>query len=268
MDYVETPEINETRKKTAAIQHDLRKWRLSYMSLITVVSSAILGSLTFLTIGLIVRNQSLVNNTGNFLAILVIFSPAWGAAALELRDRLFGLRQELVDLRHALRSLVAKAVNSPQSRYISYKDSLPELILHFRTRANRYRYIHNALQTIVIAGSVITSTIIAAAGDLPWGRWLGATVALLLGVSAGVSSYFKLNDKSAALQKAADDIEIEMRAFDLSINDYGSMETGDAIIQFVKKVEKIRVEHATHARDLDQSADRLTFTYTQSSSPT
>ncbi|MGW6496799.1 DUF4231 domain-containing protein [Nonomuraea angiospora] len=257
-DLSDSPETLDLDKEIERHEHDLRKWRLIYRAGICFV-----GLLAFTVFALIVT--SIVTRDSTWLGWIVIvmlgaaFPGPWLFELPELRDRLLRMRQKILDLKHLRRERIAQITNTPRTKHFRYKESLVDLVGYYKLLGNRYRRIHNLLQLLTILGSVITSTLVAAAGDFAWGRWLGSIAALTLGVSAGVSNYFKLNEKSAALQKAADEIEEESRAVNLGIGEYKDMQDNEALALFVERVEKIRIEQAARKRDLDQLSDQISF---------
>ncbi|MEV4581842.1 DUF4231 domain-containing protein [Nonomuraea jabiensis] len=267
MDFINTPEVAEVNKEIQTKEHDLRKWLLIYRIGITVALGGLSAIAICLVLWAITQNSNFGGAAGLIVFIGVFVIPFGFLELPDLRDRLLKMRQEIFDLKQVRRDLIAQATNSPRTKYIRYKDSLQDLVAYYKVIGNRYRRTHNALQVVTIIGSAITSTLIAAAGDLPWARWAGASVALILGASAGLSSYFKFNDKSATLQKAADDIETETRAFDLAIGDYESTDDEEKMIRFVKKIEDVRTEQANRTRDLDQISDQITFNNQPTSRP-
>jgi hypothetical protein len=58
------------------------------------------------------------------------------------------------------------------------------------------------------------------------------------------------------MQKAADLIEIELRAVEFGIGEYEASGSSEATLKrFVEQVERIRTEHMTQKRQLDHPSD-------------
>jgi hypothetical protein len=57
------------------------------------------------------------------------------------------------------------------------------------------------------------------------------------------------------MQKTADLMEIEFRAAEFGIGDYEELKPEEVLRKFVQTVERIRTEHMTQKRQLDQPSD-------------
>ena len=132
---------------------------------------------------------------------------------------------------------------------------MPDLIERYRLVANSNRRIYNSLQAFVIIAALAASTLGGAFWPESWARWAVTGLTFAIGISSAIGSHFKLNERSTEMQKTADSIEIEFRAVEFGIGDYSGLTPDDALKQFVEKVERIRAEHMTKKRQLDQPAD-------------
>lgn len=145
---------------------------------------------------------------------------------------------------------------SRTAMYERYKESLPDLVERYRIIANHYRRIYNSLQAFVVVGALSASTLAGAFYSMEWARWAAVILSSAAGISSAIGSHFKLNERSSEMQRAADLIEIELRAVEFGIGDYDVSERPDAVLKaFVEKVERIRTEHMTQKRQLDQPSD-------------
>lgn len=144
---------------------------------------------------------------------------------------------------------------SKTASYERYKESLPDLIERYRIAANHYRRIYNSLQAFIIIAALLASTLSGAFWPVPWARWAAVGLTSAVGISSAIGSHFKLSERSTEMQKTADLIEVEFRAVEFGIGDYSDLTPDKALRQFVEKVERIRTEHLTQKRQLDQPAD-------------
>ena len=140
--------------------------------------------------------------------------------------------------------------------YERYKESLPDLVERYRLVANHYRRIYNSLQAFVVIGALSASTLAGAFYSMKWARWAAVILSSAVGISSAIGSHFKLNERSSEMRKAADLIEIELRAVEFGIGDYEVSGGSEAVLKrFVEKVERIRTEHMTQKRQLNQPSD-------------
>jgi len=145
---------------------------------------------------------------------------------------------------------------SKTAMYERYKESLPDLVERYRLVANHYRRIYNSLQAFVVIGALSASTLAGAFYSMKWARWAAVILSSAVGISSAIGSHFKLNERSSEMRKAADLIEIELRAVEFGIGDYEVSGGSEAVLKrFVEKVERIRTEHMTQKRQLNQPSD-------------
>ncbi|WP_249416160.1 DUF4231 domain-containing protein [Streptomyces sp. TS71-3] len=164
------------------------------------------------------------------------------------------VRQLELDLEIAeeRRILHAKALGVPvDQRQFSYKDSLPRELENLRTEAQHYRRIHNMFQSIIIIGSLGTTTAASLADTPSYLKWVTVGLSFMVGVSAGFTGYFKYRERSFYLQQTADAIEQQANAFELGIPPYTD-EEGANLAKLTKEVESLRVEQRKRQQQLDQ----------------
>ncbi|MFE3201453.1 DUF4231 domain-containing protein [Embleya sp. NPDC059237] len=137
-------------------------------------------------------------------------------------------------------------------RQFSYKDSIPGDLESLRKEATHYRRIHNFFQSIIILGSLGTTTA-AALTDAP-SPYKEITIGLsfLVGMSAGFTGYFKYKERGFYLQQTADAIEQHTTAFDLGIPPYANQDPAANLGALVREVENLRVEQRKRQQQLDQ----------------
>jgi hypothetical protein len=121
--------------------------------------------------------------------------------------------------------------------------------------ANHNRSIYNTLQAFIIIGSLSASTFIGAFEPAHWAKWAAVALSASVGISSSIGAHFKLNERSTEMQKTADLMEIEFRAAEFGIGDYEELKPEEVLRKFVQTVERIRTEHMTQKRQLDQPSD-------------
>ncbi|WP_329151155.1 DUF4231 domain-containing protein [Streptomyces sp. NBC_01456] len=181
----------------------------------------------------------------------------WILAYMEkerLRDERKSVRELQLELQIAeeRRILEASQLGVPvEHRQYTYKDSLPRELDQLRTEAQHYRRIHNLFQSIIIIGSLGTTTAASLAETPSYLKWVTVGLSFSVGVSAGFTGYFKYRERSFYLQQTADDIDQHATAFELGIPPY----TGDEnenLLKLTKEVESLRVEQRKRQQQLDQ----------------
>jgi cytochrome c biogenesis protein CcdA len=171
------------------------------------------------------------------------------------RSALIAAETRLERLKSKQREQSTGRGKSKTALYQRYKESMPELVERYRLVANHYRNIYNTLQAFIIIGSLLASTFVGAFEPAHWARWAAVILASAVGISSAIGAHFKLNERSSEMQKTADLIEIEFRAVEFGIGDYEELEPEEALRKFVETVERIRTEHMTQKRKLDQPSD-------------
>ncbi|MFE7174230.1 DUF4231 domain-containing protein [Streptomyces sp. NPDC057616] len=172
----------------------------------------------------------------------------------ENRDESRSVRRLELELEIAeeRRILQAKQLDFPvDHRQFSYKDSLPRELDQLRTEAQHYRRIHNAFQSIIIIGSLGTTTAASLADTPSYLKWVTVGLSFAVGVSAGFTGYFKYRERSFYLQQTADAIEQHATAFELGIPPYVGAEE-ENLAKLTKEVENLRVEQRKRQQQLDQ----------------
>lgn len=136
-----------------------------------------------------------------------------------------------------------------------YRAQLPELIEVYREEARQHRWKDNVLQSIVIAGSILTASITAISMSLVDFRWVSVVASVLVSICAAYAGYAKYRERSAGLQHAADALEREYQSVELRAGRYRRF--GDeraAYAEFADTVESVRAEQAKRQQQLGQAA--------------
>lgn len=190
------------------------------------------------------------------IPLTILCGIAFAAQAMAEHDRLERKsvrRLELeLEIAEERRLLQAKQLDFPvDQRQFTYKDSLPRELDQLRAEARHYRRIHNAFQTIIIIGSLGTTTAASLAETPSYLKWVTVGLSFSVGMSAGFTGYFKYRERSFYLQQTADDIEQHATAFELGIPPYVGDET-ENLAKLTKEVENLRVEQRKRQQQLDQ----------------
>ncbi|WP_188196780.1 DUF4231 domain-containing protein [Nonomuraea sp. SYSU D8015] len=169
----------------------------------------------------------------------------------------FKKERDLAEYRETLRSLRRRAPsNDPVAILEWYHEDAILVIDDYRTNANRYRRVHNAFQSIIIIGSIITTAVTSAAGQIPLFGVLAPFISIIVGISAGMTGYFKFRERSLNLQQTADDIEHEHNAAALGIEGYRRAPSRqEALVDFAERVERLKDEQRKREQQLEQPPD-------------
>jgi hypothetical protein len=239
----------------------LKFWRTGFWA---VVCGWVAGTVVLVTTAFITRNsawENIAGVRGLVLPILGLFTYGFLLAApsggIEIgRSKYIAAITQLERLKARRREQRNGRGRSKTAMYERYKESLPELVERYRLVANHYRRIYNSLQAFVVVGALSASALAGAFESVKWARWSAVILSSAVGISSAVGSHFKLSERSSEMQRAADLIEIELRAVEFGIGDYDIPGGSEAILKkFVEKVEQIRTEHMTQKRQLDQPSD-------------
>jgi hypothetical protein len=170
------------------------------------------------------------------------------------REALGDLRVSLAQLREAERDARSRMPTGSMTPLLwIYHSDVLTTIEGYRTSARGYRRIHNRFQTMIIIGSLLMTAISTAALKYGSLEWVAVVVSFSVGVSAGMTGYFKFRERSMNLQQAADDLEQEYKAVELGIRIYrklGSQE--DRLVEFAERAEQIKDEQRKREQQLEQ----------------
>jgi hypothetical protein len=178
-------------------------------------------------------------------------SVGWYVARYVTREA----RVELQKLRERKRAHHAQGVGDIVGAQRRYRDDISSFIEEYRADANRNRRTANNLQSVIIVGSLITTSATSAVGQAPWIRWVAVLVSLLVAGSAGIAGFFKFRERAMNQRQTADAIEHEHNAADLGIKKYKGMDRDRALAELAENVEMLREEQRKRETQLEQPAE-------------
>ncbi|MEU5382393.1 DUF4231 domain-containing protein [Kitasatospora cineracea] len=195
------------------------------------------------------------------LAIVLALWASMGRAAwMNRRDivaKTGALRNALQDRQTAAARL---PLDSPSALRI-YRESALDTIEQYRKGSNKNRRVHNLFQAVIITGSIATSTLAAMnSGDSAWLRYFTAALSAFVGISAGITGYFKFRERGYNLQSTADEIEKHYNASQFMLDEYASSDPSsplsetDRLRKFACLVERIKEEQRKRELQLEQSS--------------
>lgn len=166
-------------------------------------------------------------------------------------------------LRNALQDRQTAAarlpLDSPSGLRI-YREASLDFIAQYRKSATKNRRVHNVFQLVIISGSIVTSTLTAMNEGA--NRVLSistSALSALVGISAGVTGYFKFRERGYNLQSTADEIEKHYNASQFMLDDYAGQDgapLGEAerLRLFARYVERLKEEQRKRELQLEQSS--------------
>jgi hypothetical protein len=193
----------------------------------------------------------------NFLGVVVILaSLAFSAvAALLANEVLQERRAELAKLKEEKKaSLLATSVGQTATQR-RYKEDVLTFIEEYRQESKGYRRVHNVLQSVIIVGSIVTTSVTSAIGQGPAFKWLAVVISITVGISAGFTGYFKFRERAMNLRQTADAIEHEYNAAELGIRRYRTLNEQEALAVLAEEVEWLRDEQRKREQQLEQPAE-------------
>ncbi|MET9917429.1 DUF4231 domain-containing protein [Streptomyces sp. NPDC006435] len=167
------------------------------------------------------------------------------------------------DLRNALQDRQTAAaglpLDSPSGLRI-YREASLDLIAQYRKSANNNRRVHNFFQLIIITGSIATSTLAAMnEGANLFLRIATSVLSALVGISAGVTGYFKFRERGYNMQSTADEIEKHYNASQFMLDEYAStgespLTEAERLRKYAGFVERLKEEQRKRELQLEQSS--------------
>ncbi|UGQ13541.1 DUF4231 domain-containing protein [Yinghuangia sp. ASG 101] len=198
---------------------------------------------------------------------LVIVLALWVVAGVLLISN----RKKLVDLTSAVRQTLSAKQNAAaalplysEAALRIYRESTLELMDSYRRRAMRNRRVNNGLQAAIIAGSIVASTLVALDSKISPLSLTATILSAAVGISAGLSGYFKFRERGFNLQSTADELEKHYVAVQFHLEDYESVDPAldpeqaekERLRRFARLVEKIKEEQRKRELQLEQSPDQ------------
>lgn len=167
------------------------------------------------------------------------------------------LRNALQDRQTAAAGL---PLDSPSGLRI-YREAALDLIDQYRQSAGKNRRVHNFFQLIIISGSIATSTLTAMnQGSNSFLSITTSALSAFVGISAGVTGYFKFRERGYNLQSTADDIEKHYNASQFMLDEYRSDDPSvplsevERLRKFARFVERLKEEQRKRELQLEQSS--------------
>jgi hypothetical protein len=252
---------DEYREKIAAFsvkEADLRAakalQRIGWLILLgSLTLTAILGYTVF--IGLWKANGGVVRWIS-----LIILNILWIACACWLYKNHNSLAKKTNAFREALQERQTAAARLPldtTSGLRVYREGALDVVAAYRVQASRNRRVHNSFQLVIITGSIVVSTLTAMnEGSNAALSIFTSSLSAMVGISAGITGYFKFRERGTTSQSTADDIEKNYNASGFQLGDYAEMEEGPRLILFAGTVERIKEEQRKREIQLEQSTSR------------
>jgi hypothetical protein len=188
---------------------------------------------------------------------LIIFNILWIACACWLYKNHKALAAKTTAFREALQERQTAAAELPldtTSGLRVYREASLDVIASYRAQASRNRRVHNSFQLLIITGSIVVSTLTAMnEGSNAALSIATSSLSALVGISAGVTGYFKFRERGTTAQSTADDIEKNYNASGFQLGDYEGLEESPRLILYAGTVEKIKEEQRKREIQLEQS---------------
>ncbi|MFD9173325.1 DUF4231 domain-containing protein [Streptomyces diastaticus] len=188
---------------------------------------------------------------------LIIFNILWIACACWLYKNHKALTKKTTAFREALQERQTAAAGLPldtTSGLRVYREASLDAIASYRAQASRNRRVHNSFQLLIITGSIVVSTLTAMnEGSNAALSIATSSLSALVGISAGVTGYFKFRERGTTSQSTADDIEKNYNASEFQLGDYEGLEETSRLILYAGTVEKIKEEQRKREIQLEQS---------------
>ncbi|MCX0241819.1 DUF4231 domain-containing protein [Streptomyces drozdowiczii] len=191
---------------------------------------------------------------------LAIVNILWIACSYWLFSNHKNLAAKASAFRDALQKRQTAAAQLPldtTSGLRVYREASLDVITSYRAQASRNRRVHNMFQLLIITGSIVVSTLTAMnEGSNTVLSIFTSSLSALVGISAGVTGYFKFRERGTTSQSTADDIEKNYNASAFQLGDYERLEETPRLIQYAATVERIKEEQRKREIQLEQSASR------------
>lgn len=254
-------DFEQARGYVSQTQRAMRKQRRRIRaSLITGVCAGlvVVGVLHLSLIsGSPVRIAGMVLAAIDVAAVLVIATAIYfGARAIARKtEEIEDLQQRLMQYRTAERDAKSRMPIGNARLLWTYHSDVLNTIDEYRDSALRYRKIHNRFQNVIIIGSLMTTAITTAALKFTFVEWVAIAISFAVGLSAGMTGYYKFRERSMNLQQAADDLEQEHKAVELGIRAYRDAVEVERLVRFAERAEAIKDEQRKREQQLEQPPD-------------
>jgi hypothetical protein len=237
----------EFDRAAQALKAEQLRQRVHYLALLCPLALVcVLGYTT------VIRLWAVQPEFTRWAGIVIIL--ALSAAAISM---LANGRNKVVDLTSELHQALSEKQNAAaalplyaETALRIYRESTLELMESYRKRAARNRRLNNALQVLVIAGSIIASTLVALDQDISPLNLAATILTAAVGVAAGLSGYFKFRERGFNLQTATDELEKHYIAVQFHLDEYETVDSSlapeeaekERLRRFARFVERIKEE--------------------------
>lgn len=264
-------DLSEARFRIHEVNRDIRNVEMGRRhTRTTLVSVGVIVILVVLTLNLLriprhspVRLDS-VTLTGIDIAVIVAIIVSFYLIRRFLAKKTMQieeLRLLLAKLREAERDAKARIPAGGSARLLwAYHSDVMSTIEEYRVHALGYRKIHNRYQTVIIIGSLLTSAITTAAVKYASLEWVAVAISFAVGVSAGMTGYFKFRERSMNMQQAADQLEYEHKAVELGIRTYRGLGEEERLVKFAERAEDIKDDQRKREQQLEQPPEARSTT--------
>ena len=133
-----------------------------------------------------------------------------------------------------------------------YRGATLRDVATLRKRGDGYRVANNAFQSVVIVGSLATTTVASLSPAEGPHKWLAVGFSAAVGLSAGFTGYFKYRERAFYLRQTADDLEEQLNAYNLGLGPYETGTTDERRAELTGRIEAIRVAQQRREQQLDQ----------------
>jgi hypothetical protein len=187
-------------------------------------------------------------------AVVVPVASVVASARLLYRQhfKVRGYESELRELRRAQREDELEELGADVlAAHKRYRARVPEIIDEYRAESRKHRWRYTFLQGIVMVGSILASTAMAASLSIPALRWTAMTLSVLVAVSATFAGFAKYRERSVSLQQAADSLEREYESVELRVGRYRRFgDEREAYAEFANEAEALREDQAKRQQQL------------------
>ncbi|MFH8594214.1 DUF4231 domain-containing protein [Streptomyces rimosus] len=191
------------------------------------------------------------------LGLAALIGRLWRKGRKELVAKNAAMRAALSERQTAAAKL---PLDSPSGLRI-YREASLDLIEQYRQGAARNRRVHNLFQVVIITGSIVTSTLVAMNEGSNSALSIATSVlSAFVGVSAGITGYFKFRERGYNLQSTADDIEKHYNASQFMLDDYAGpdaqhpLSEPERLRKFARFVERLKEEQRKRELQLEQQS--------------
>ncbi|MEU1016891.1 DUF4231 domain-containing protein [Streptomyces sp. NPDC005898] len=255
----------EYREKVRAfdqLEDDLRAARtFQRIFLLTMLGAIALAFLLGYTVVVGLWNEQPTFTRYVGLVIVLVLWVAAGWALWKNRKKIVAANTTLRNASLDRQTAAAKLpLDSPSGLRI-YREASLDLIDQYRKGAATNRRVHNFFQIIIITGSIVTSTLAAMnEGSNLVLRIITSALSALVGISAGITGYFKFRERGYNLQSTADDIEKHYNASQFMLDDYAGtdptrpLSEQERLRMFARFVERLKEEQRKRELQLEQQS--------------